>query len=301
MSTPRVRGQGNHEKKPTNNPKDPKVPAPASNKPELTPVMAASDTLQTSEPPPWFSAEMQKFAATIQTSITTRLHQVDAALEKMSEAIHSTNAKVTVLEAKCSDYESTAVDLRQGLKELERAHQKEVMELKDKLDDYENRQRRKNLRIVGFPHGVEGTNAVDFLEKWLPEILGLPGPIEIERAHRALQRRPSEQGAPRAFVLKLLRYRDVTQILDAARKRGELRYGNSKIMIFPDLSPRLHQRRMTFTPLKKQLRQAGVKYGMMYPATLRVDMRSGGTKSFDSAEAASSFLHREYPEVFSPS
>lgn len=54
-----------------------------------------------------------------------------------------------------------------------------------------------------------------------------------------------------------------------------------------------------FHPLKKQLRQAGVKYGTLYPAILRVDTQSGGTKSFDSAEAASSFLQREYPEVIS--
>lgn len=71
----------------TNNPKDPKAPAPASNKPELTPKMAAKDTLQAPEPLYWFSAEMQKFVATIQISITIQLHQVDATLEKMSEAI----------------------------------------------------------------------------------------------------------------------------------------------------------------------------------------------------------------------
>lgn len=136
MSTQRVRGQGNHlkKKKTTNNPKDPKAPAPASNKPELTPKMAAKDTLQAPEPLSWFSAEMQKFVATIQISITIQLHHVDTTLEKMSEAIHLTNTKVTVLEAKCSDYKATAVDLRQGLIE------KEVMELKDKLDDCENRQ-----------------------------------------------------------------------------------------------------------------------------------------------------------------
>lgn len=65
MSTPRVHGQGNHEKKQTNNPKDPKTPASASNRPELAHVMEARDALHTSEPPPWFTAEMQKFAATI--------------------------------------------------------------------------------------------------------------------------------------------------------------------------------------------------------------------------------------------
>ena len=120
-------------------------------------------------------------------------------MEKMSEAIHTTNTKITALEVKCSEYKTAAVDLHRGLTELERRQQKEMTELREILDDYENRQRRKNLRVVGFPLGVEGANAVDFLKKWLLETLGLSSPIEIERAHRALQRHPSEQGEPRAF------------------------------------------------------------------------------------------------------
>lgn len=295
--TSRARGHGNQSQRQTNNSNTSDAPSTA-NTVQLTLAAANSNSLNTQGPPAWFSAEMKKFADTIQTSVTTRLHEVDAALEKMSEAITVTNNKVTALETKCTEYETTAVDLRQGLTELEQQHRKEVMELREKLDDYENRQRRNNLRIVGFPLGVEGGKAEEFLEKWIPELLELTSPIEIERAHRAQQRRRGEQGAPRAFVLKLLRYRDVTRILDAARKKGEINYGNSKIMIFPDLSPRLHQKRMAFVPLKKQLRQAGVKYGMLYPAILRVDTRSGGTKSFESAEAATSFLQREYPEVF---
>lgn len=215
--------------------------------------------------------------------------------------MHSTNTRVIALEAKCSKCEATVVDLHLGLTELDQKHQKDVTDLRDKLDEYENRQRRKNLRIVGFPLGVEGDNAVGFLEKWLPEILGLTDSVEIERAHHTLQRRPAKQGAPGAFVLKLLRFRDVTRILEASRKKKELLYGNSKIMIFPDLSPTLHKKRMGFNSLKKQLRQAGVKYGMMYQATFRVDTRSGGSKSFESVEAASSFLQREYPEIISSS
>lgn len=265
----------------------------ADSEPEL--AMAASSGLQASEPPAWFSAEMQKFAQTIQASITT-------SLDKLNETMNLTNTKVAALEAKCAEYETSFTDMQQSLAALEKTHREEVEELKEKLDDFENRQRRKNLRVLGFPLGVEGNDAVGFLEKWLPDILGLSDPIEIERAHRSLpQRRPGTGVAPavlpRAFVLKLLRYKDVTRILEAARKKQELSYGNSRIMIFPDLSPSLHLKRMAFSPLKKQLRQAGVKYGMLYPATFRVDLRTGASKSFTSAEAAHTFLRREYPEV----
>lgn len=114
MSMSRTCGPGNHEKKPTNNSKESKVSTLDCNELAFKLAMAASITIHTSDPPSWFSPEMQKFTATIQTSITTRLHQVDVTLEKMSEAIHMTNTKVTELEAKCSEYETTAVDLRHG-------------------------------------------------------------------------------------------------------------------------------------------------------------------------------------------
>lgn len=271
---------------------DPDLATAAVSEPDL--VMAASSGLQASEPPAWFSSEMQKFAQTIQASITT-------SLDKLNETMNLTNTKVAALEAKGAEYETSFADMQRSLTALEKKHIDEVAELKEKLDDFENRQRRNNLRIMGFPMGVEGNDAVGFLEKWLPDILGLSDPIEIERAHRSLPlRRPgagNDQAAPRAFVVKFLRYRDVTRILEAARKKKELSYGNSKVMIFPDLSPTLHQKRMAFNTLKRQLRQAGVRYGMLYPATFRVDLRSGGSKSFTSVEAAHTFLRREYPEV----
>lgn len=75
-------------------------------------------------------------------------------------------------------------------------------------------------------------------------------------------------------------------------------HGNSKIMIFPDLSPTLHKKRMAFSALKSRLHQGNVKYGMFYPATLKVDTRSGATQAFDSVDAAERFLRREYPDMF---
>ena len=147
----RTRGPGNHEKKLTNNSKDSEVSTSDSNELELKLVMAANNTLQTWDQPSWFSTEMKKFAATIQTSITTWLHQVDAALEKISEAIPTTKTKITALEAKWSECETTTVDLRYGLTELERRQQKETTALRDKLDDYENRQQKSES--CGIPVG----------------------------------------------------------------------------------------------------------------------------------------------------
>ena len=65
MSTSRTHGPGNHEKKGTKNSKDSKVSTSDSNELELKLAVAASNTLHASDPPSWFSTEMEKFAATI--------------------------------------------------------------------------------------------------------------------------------------------------------------------------------------------------------------------------------------------
>ncbi|KAJ8416962.1 hypothetical protein AAFF_G00328400 [Aldrovandia affinis] len=87
--------------------------------------------------------------------------------------------------------------------------EKKVSELTSKMDDVENRNRRSNLRLVNLPERVEKGNAVAFLEKWLPDALGLetfPAPLIIERAHRlpgALQ-----CSAPRVMIMKFLNFQD---------------------------------------------------------------------------------------------
>lgn len=49
------------------------------------------------------------------------------------------------------------------------------IELREPLDNQENRARRKNLRLVSFPEGVEGKDKVAFIQEWLPKILDFEG------------------------------------------------------------------------------------------------------------------------------
>ncbi|KAK1900354.1 Alpha-tocopherol transfer protein [Dissostichus eleginoides] len=114
--------------------------------------------------------------------------------------------------------------LHQDYDELAENHTRAEAQLRAQHGDQENRQRRKHLTVDGFPEGVEGKDAVVFLEEWLPSILDLPDTPEIERAHCTLRRKPQESGMPRAFVIKFLRYRDTVRILEAARKKREHAY-----------------------------------------------------------------------------
>lgn len=64
----------------------------------------------------------------------------------------------------------------------------ELVTLRAKLDDLENRSERNNLRFGGFPERSEGSRPERFLHTWLRDVLGvevLSHAFEIKRAHRA--------------------------------------------------------------------------------------------------------------------
>lgn len=72
----------------------------------------------------------------------------------------------------------------------------EVEKLNAKLTEYEDQERRVNLRIYGFPEKVEDNYAISFLRTTLPEILGadFQGGLDLERAHWSLL--PAKPCAP---------------------------------------------------------------------------------------------------------
>lgn len=53
------------------------------------------------------------------------------------------------------------------------------------------------------------------------------------------------------LVIRLFRFSDTVDILDAAWKKVTLLYGNSKIKIFRDMSTALYKKRKAFAPLQK--------------------------------------------------
>ncbi|ROI84235.1 hypothetical protein DPX16_20007 [Anabarilius grahami] len=88
------------------------------------------------------------------------------------------------------------------------------------------------------------------------------------------------------------------KILDAAREKKELAYGNSKIMIFRDMSTTLYKKKQAFAPLRRRLRDHSISYSMQYPATLRVDLPEGA-RSFSSKDAAEANLKTHHPTLLS--
>lgn len=176
-------------------------------------------------------------------------------------------------------------------------HAQQIMVAKHaaKLDDLENMLRRNNVRAIGIPEKMEGRNPVDFIEKWLLDKFGKDAfspMFAVERAHRVPSRPLPPGNPPRAFLFKMLHYRDII-ILSKARTLGDaLVIENSKISLFPDFSADVQKQRAQFNDIKKRLRSLELQYSMLYPARLRVVARDE-VHFFERPAMVAQWLDRE--------
>ncbi|KAJ1216188.1 hypothetical protein NDU88_003794 [Pleurodeles waltl] len=114
----------------------------------------------------------------------------------------------------------------------------ELMHLRSKLTDLEDRSRRNNICLLGFPEGIEGTDILSYLRDILPKLTDITfdPPLESERVHRLGPKRQDGKGRPRSIIACLLRHGQACQLLQAARAQGPLRLGTLEIQLSADFS-----------------------------------------------------------------
>lgn len=206
----------------------------------------------------------------------------------MRQDMHKIRDRVSETERRISDLEDTVNPLLPAVK----THGTKIKSLEDKADDLENRLRRNNLRLVGLPERVEGSDPVSFLECWFMQEFGrdcLSQCFVLERAHRVPGRPFPEGSPPRTMVIRLLNYRDRDSILRAARQKGSLKINNATVSLFPDYSPAVRTQRAKYQHVKMKLREKTIQYSMLFPSTLRV-VYQGKAHFFQTPAAALSWF-----------
>uniref|UniRef100_A0A8C5ER82 Transposase n=1 Tax=Gouania willdenowi TaxID=441366 RepID=A0A8C5ER82_GOUWI len=218
-------------------------------------------------------AELAKAAEAAATSPdTAKLMAAIANLEKtVVEKISTLEAKV---ESKCQTLYETI----------------DSLPLVNKTEDLEGRQRRCNIRILGVREQFEtGTRPVACVAKLLQELLSLDAAPTLDAAHRSLQPAPVRGQRPRPLIVKFHYNQEKLEVLRKAARNGPLLYNNDKILIFPDLPPTVVRRRGAFKDVKELLRGCqDVRYGMLYPAKLRISSPLG-EKFFTDPVAAKDY------------
>lgn len=234
-----------------------------------------------------FQALMQAITG-CQTTLTTKIEQIQSEMGLIRRDMDKYRDRLTEAERRVGENEDEIRDHGASIRIL----QVKMKTLELRAEDQENRNRRNNLRLVGLPEGREGRDPEAYTEQLLRNLLPqapFSAHFAVERAHRMPSTRGPPGTPPRTFIFRLLNFRDRDLILREARKVGELRTENAKIMLFPDYSVETQRQRRTFDQVKAQMRVKGLKYSMLFPARLRV-VDGETTKFFTSPEEAARWL-----------
>lgn len=222
------------------------------------------------------------------SSLTMQFESFQEDLTRARHDIQKVAERTTRVENRVSEVEDMVAPLQHDV----RKHNLSVAALLAKTDDLENRARRNNVRLVGVPEKVEGSNPSDYFETWILNTFGketLTAMYAVERAHR-VPLRPLPPGAPpRPVLVKLLHFKDRDIILRKARDLPDVAINGSHVSFYLDFFAAVQKRRMQFQDVKRRLRSLQVPYSMLYPAKLRV-VALGSTRFFELPKDAVNWL-----------
>lgn len=213
-----------------------------------------------------------------------------ASIDGLRTTVESFTSRIQAVETSLQDVDDRVQTLESVCTRLS----KENKSLMTKLDDLEGRSRRQNLRVIGIPEGLEGAQITKFMEDFFRETVGITAsensPL-LDRAHRIPAPKPPASSRPRPMIVRVHHFQIKQRILQLARDKSLLFRGN-KVYIFPDFTQEVVKRRMAFADVKKLLRNAAVKYGLLFPARLQVTFQDQRF-TFDSPGEAMGFYHEK--------
>lgn len=234
--------------------------------------------------------ELKKALAEDFDDIKTQLRGVKDEIANCKEATRKEIEEVKATVKDLGNGLSTWSDEVTTLQTTVTALKKEMTDLKNKCDDLEGRMRRCNIRILGVPETPDSSTTTA-VTRLLREVLHMDKNVLIDRSHRSLvPRRPG--GKPRAIIAKLHYYQDCVDVLRLARTQAPLILNGQSVAIFPDFTPSVARNRAAFTEARKLLRdQPGVRFGIMFPARLRIT-HNGEEKEFVDPVAAVDYIRK---------
>ena len=216
--------------------------------------------------------------------LKSELHAIRAELANNTAAIHSemdqVKANIKEVEGGLTTWSGEMVVMQNEVSKFKT----QVEELKEKYDDLEGRMRRGNVRIAGLAE-KPGASSATAVSKLLREVLQMDRDLQVDRTHRSLAPKRSD-GRPRVIIAKMHHDQDCMDILKRARERAPLRLGGEQISIYPDFTTNVAQARAAFNDVKKTLRgRQGVRYGLLFPAKLRITFNGEDRLFLKPAEA----------------
>lgn len=202
-----------------------------------------------------FSALLQQQQDTFKGFVNIIMETTNSRLDVLTRELHDIKTSLQFTQKDVDDIKT------EKAKQMERCNslQSDVFKLCEsmltitgKMEYLEGQSRRNNLIIDGIDEspGENWTETEEKVEKVLKDKLQMQKSVEIERAHRT--GKPGGREKPRPIVVKLLRHKDKSDIL----QRAKLLKG-SKIYINEDFTDAVRNKRKELMPELRAARARG--------------------------------------------
>lgn len=237
------------------------------------------------------AGELHKKIDNLASDLGKEILNVRTEFMKVVEEIQKENAafatRIDDLEEGTNGYANRVTALEAKVNTLST----QVTRLTEKTEDLESRQRRDNCRLVGVEEGFGDIRPEKAVAELLKETLNLDYTPTLDRAHRSLQPRPKHGDAPRPIIVKFHYFQEKVDVLRKAMGAGTISHNGKRFSIYPDYSAAVRKKRAAFTEVRRLLRRCpGVRYGLLYPATLKITAPAGEQTSFEDPAKAMQYI-----------
>lgn len=233
--------------------------------------------------------------AELTASLNAALAPINSALESITTTVAKHTSTITEMETALSAQSDSVANLElevAGLRSELTSITEEHVALQAAVEDLVSRSKRQNLRVIGLPEDIEGNNPRQFMADLFKEVAAeaLDGSTpELDRAHRSLRPKPRQGSRP--VIVRFHRYIDKERVLLWAKEHRDMTYRGHNIKFYEDFSAAVAKKRAAFNQVKASLYKKGIRFGMIFPARLRITF-NGVTHIFDSPEQAEQFYEQ---------
>lgn len=223
--------------------------------------------------------------------------EINAAFSKLQPQLDAVKEEMKACCSKVADMEEAFNRMETRVAALETANAtlgKDNKDLKEKADRLENYSRKFNIRIIGLTPNAEKGNPTSYVSALFNDLFKdkLQRAPEVENAHRVGSAAKSGQ---RVMIVRMHRLESREEILRVAKRDKVLEIRGMKLRFFPDMTTEMARARASFREVRNKLWSAGVKHGIIHPATLIMTF-NGETKKFTNHLDAETF----YKTVIEP-
>jgi len=226
----------------------------------------------------------------ISSALEDKLKPIQDSLSKLQVTAANSACKIQDLEESANETDSRLTQLENDYKLLQSSNEK----LMQKIEVFEDQNRKLNIRIYGLKEGLEQGSPTAYVTELLTDLFGqnILGPLPtVSYAYRN-----GPVKGNRCITARLNSFETKRTIQRLISERvGKLQYRDQRINIYPNLSAKLREQRAEFNAVRSLLRSANMKYGLVYPAKFLITFEKV-THAFAKAEEAMDF----YPTQIKP-